>query len=249
MKNVAVQKWNPQTEYVNKSLQLQEPNEKEEVPSNVVKKEKTDTPESTYKELTADDFPHAFVCTVVGSRRTGKTCVVESLLNSMTKRFDTVFLFSPTLAGFEGIPNNYKFQTLDILPQLLQKQQEVTTHNIKANKKDHIESRVALVLDDMLATNELKNKLLTKIALNGRHLNSKDPVETNELCTFILSQSATGIPKNIRRNSDIILSSRIPSKTDRKTIIEENLVLDSSRGGMSAAYNLYDSISLERDYA
>jgi hypothetical protein len=160
-----------------------------------------------------------------------------------------VFLFSSTLAGFDGIPNNYKFRTLDILPQILQKQQEVTKHNSKAHKKDYIKSRVALVLDDMLATNELKNTLLTKIALNGRHLNSKDKVETNELCTFILSQSATGIPKNIRRNSDIIISSRIPSKTDRKTIIEENLVLDSSRGGMSAAYYLYDSITLERDYA
>lgn len=204
------------------------------------------------KPLTAKDFPHAFVATVVGSRRTGKTTLVESLLNEMKtlKRFDTYFLFSPTGAGFEGIPENYKYKTLDVLPAILKKQQEVTKMNLKAtSKKDHIKSSVCIILDDMLATNELKNSLLTKISLNGRHLNSKDPVSTNELATFILSQTSTGIPKAIRRNSDIILCSRIPSKNDRKCIIEENMILDSSRGGITRAYQLYDKVSLENDFA
>ena len=202
--------------------------------------------------MTAKDFPHAFVCSVVGSRRTGKTTLVESLLNEMKalKRFDTYFLFSPTGAGFEGIPENYKYKTLDILPDILKKQQEVTRINLKAiSKKDHIKSSVCIILDDMLATNELKNSLLTKISLNGRHLNSKDPVKTNELATFILSQTSTGIPKAIRRNSDILMCSRIPSKNDRKCIIEENMILDSSRGGITRAYQLYDKVSLERDFS
>ena len=259
--NKPVNRADPQTQFTNTRLRLRQPTEKEEQPSTVAKSPKKETIKKVYtkarkkdmqlkNQLSIDDFPHAFVCSCTGSRRTGKTTIVESLLNDMQskKRFDYVFLFSPTLAGFDSIPNNYKFQNLEVLPSLILRQQELTTWNKKALKKDRKKCSICLVLDDMVAGNDLKNSLLLKIALNGRHINSGDPIKTNELCTFILSQSVTGIPKKIRNNVDIMMASRLASKNDRKLLVEENMILDSSRGGINEAYMLYDDVTLERDY-
>jgi hypothetical protein len=263
-KNTKVQGWNPQTEFVNKNLQIKEPNVNAGE-SDLIADEGTNTTiEGVYKSITksnmemrnqlsADDFPKAFCCSVTGSRRTGKTTVTESLLNEMQggkeKRFDYVFLFSPTLSGFDSIPNNYKFQDLSILGSLIQRQQELTTWNKQALKKDHKKCSICIILDDMLGTGDLKNKLLMKIALNGRHINADDPVKGNELCTFLLSQSVTGIPKKIRQNIDVTIASRLNSKSDRQTLVEENMILDSSRGGIQRAYMIYDTATLERDYS
>ena len=260
--NIRAEDWNPQSEYVNTNLRLKEP-KKDAGESELIAEEGSDeTIKDVYKnittsqmemknQLTASDFPKAFCCSVTGSRRTGKTTITESLLNEMqnNKRFDYVFLFSPTLSGFDSIPNNYKFQDLSILPSLIQRQQELTTWNKTALKRDYKKCSICIILDDMIATGDLKNKLLLKIALNGRHINAGDPVKDNELCTFLLSQSVTGIPKKIRQNVDITLASRLNSKSDRQTLVDENMILDSSRGGIQKAYMIYDTTTLNRDYS
>ena len=262
--NKKVESWNPQSEYVDPSLRIKEPTSNAGE-SELIADEGSDTTiKNVYNkiiksdmvmrnQLKSDDFPKAFCCSVTGSRRTGKTTITESLINDMQngkdKRFDYVFLFSPTLSGFDSIPNNYKFQDLSILPSLIQRQQELTVWNKTALKRDHKKCSICIILDDMIATGDLKNKLLLKIALNGRHINAGDPVKSNELSTFILSQSVTGIPKKIRQNVDITLASRLNSKSDRQTLVEENMILDSSRGGMQTAYMLYDTTTLEKDYS
>jgi hypothetical protein len=207
--------------------------------------------------LTPSDFPHSFISTVVGSRRSGKSTVCESLLHSMKGRFDTAFLFSATLAGFAGIPNNYKFRDLSLLKSIIARQQGVSEYNVDlqrkrrngTSKEKYAKSSIVLVFDDMLATGELKNQLLTNLALNGRHLSRGDPVTTNECCVFILSQTVTGVPKKIRLNSDCVISSRIPSREDRKLLVCENLVINSCRGGLADAYACYDQCTLDGDYA
>lgn len=221
-----------------------------------------------HKELSQDDFPtNSFMCAIAGSRRTGKSTVCESLLcNELKGRFDTYFLFSPTLAGFESVPNSHKFRTMEgILPKIIKKQQNAvknnievskrlknlkgTKRNIKSIEKDYIESKVVCILDDMMGTGELKNnKLLNKIATNGRHICSPDKTGKTDMSFIILSQSVVGIDPIIRRNTDMLLSSRLTSKKDRETLVLENMVLDSSRGGIGDAYSNYDGATLNRDY-
>ena len=54
--------------------------------------------------LSLDEFPASFVSTITGSRGSGKTTVVEDLLNKFQagpkskRRFDTIFLFSSTMS-------------------------------------------------------------------------------------------------------------------------------------------------------
>ena len=223
---------------------------------------------SLYPSLVADDFPNnSFIATVVGSRRTGKSSVTESLLvNELKDRFNTYFLFSPTLSGFDSIPNNFKFRDLSLLPNIIKKQQEAVKHNISVTKlltkknltkrqkgqieKTYKDSKICFILDDMLGTGALKNnKLLNKLACNGRHVCSGDKSGRTDCSFFILSQSVVGVDTTIRRNSDLIISSRLTSKKDRTILVEENMILDSSRGGITAAYDQYDQITLNRDFA
>lgn len=221
-----------------------------------------------YKRMSNEDFPkNSFIAGLVGSRRTGKSSVCESLLiNELKDRFNTHFLFSPTLSGFDSIPNNYKFRDLSKLPHIIKKQQDAVKHNISITKqlqkkdltkrqkgkieKDYISSKICVILDDMLGTGDLKNnKLLNKIACNGRHVCSPDKSGHTDMSFLILSQSVTGMDITIRRNLDILLASRLSSKNDRKALVEGNMILNSSRGGIADAYDRYDEVTLKRDYA
>ena len=216
--------------------------------------------------LSLDEFPSSFVSSITGSRGSGKTTVCESLLNRFMdgpkskRRFDTIFLFSATMspANFEGIPNNYKFVDLEFLPEIIKRQANVTQHNkllkIKRQKGTstdaYVKSSICIVLDDMLATGSLRNnKLLNSLCMNGRHVNAADPQKSNELCTFILSQVVNGMDPKIRRNTDVAFCNRISSRTDRKTFIESGMCCDSSRQGLTAAYNCYDACTTFQPYA
>jgi len=227
---------NPQTEYYDDEIRL----------------------DKNIKEFDIETLPDSFFGVVVAPRRSGKSekmqSLLESLYKSKTKRFDYIFLFSQTDAGYKKqIPNTYRFRDLKHLPYIVNKQAEVKAYNLKQkDKKKKVKSRILILLDDMIGESKGKDSLknsdmIRKLSVNGRHLGN-DTVDGNGISVFILTQAMKEIPKTIRMNTDIILSGRITSRIERQTIIEEFCTLKSDRLGMKRAYELFDNITLSNPY-
>lgn len=231
-----VEPYNPQSSYYDSSIRLDE----------------------NIKEFSIDDLPDSFFGLVVAPRRSGKSEKMASLLERIkknkNKRFDHIFLFSQTNAGYEHqIPQTYRFRNLEHLPYIINKQAEVRAYNKKqTDPKKRVKSRILILLDDMIGeakgNDSLKNSgMIRKLSVNGRHLGN-DGIPGNGVSVFIISQAVKEIPKTIRMNTDIILSGRITSRIERQTIIEEFTTLQSDREGMKRAYGLFDNITLSNPY-
>jgi hypothetical protein len=162
------------------------------------------------------EWPKNGILAVCAQRRAGKTGLVESLLQEMRGRWTAVFLFSATMNGFDSIPTTYKFRSLNLnLKAIISRQQQIREHNIRIQKlrkrgesdEPYIKSRVLLVLDDMMATGELKSSQFDAIALNGRHVvGDRDPQKNNELSVVVIGQRMCGLSKTTRSNLDILIS-------------------------------------------
>lgn len=233
MKEVEV--GNPQTEYYDEGLKL----------------------DSRIKPFDVETLPDGFFMMVVAPRRSGKSEKIQSLLNDIhnsSKKFDYVFLFSQTNAGYEGqIPQTYRFRTMEHLPYIANKQAEVKTWNKKQkDKKKLVKSRVLIVLDDVIGEekgeNSMRNNsMIRKLSVNGRHLGN-DGVEGNGISVILITQASKSIPKTIRMNTDIVMIGRISNRVERQTIVEEFTTLRSDRDGMKDAYKIFDSITLSKGF-
>jgi len=187
---------------------------------------------------------------VVAPRRSGKSHAIQSILEDYTKKqkVDGVFLFTKTNAGFDGIPRKYRFKDLAPLNELVETQIAVKRHNLLTKKKrDKVSSNIVVILDDMVAGGGMgrgavmrKSKILNKLAVNGRHLSSYDG-ESN-MMVILISQIFTGIAPQIRRNADFVFATKIPSRVERKLIVEEFLCLRSCRNGLKESYAVFDKI-------
>jgi len=189
---------------------------------------------------------------VIASRRSGKSHLITHFLEEYTKKnkVQGVFLFSKTNAGFDGIPSNYRYQNLDVLPNIIDTQMKVKKHNVKAKKKDIIKSNIILILDDMVGSGGLgadmrKNKLLNKLAVNGRHLSH----DTNSnMMVILISQIFTGISPQIRLNTDFLFTTKLQARKERENIINSFLSLNSGRQGLRESYEVFDSVVNKDDF-
>ena len=246
-----VNKRNPQSEYVEEDLA-------EDIKLDLSEDDDDDMKlDSGIKEFDVESLPLGFFMIVVAPRRSGKSEKIQSLLNEIYKskiqRFDYVFLFSATDAGFEDqIPATYRFRDLAHLPYVANKQAEVKAWNMKQkDKKKRVKSRVLIVLDDMIGDTTGKNSLkhndvIRKLAVNGRHLS--DNVEGNGISVIVITQAAKSIPKTIRMQTDVVMVGRISNRIERQTIIEEFCTLKSDKVGMKRAYDLFDNITLSNPF-
>ena len=183
---------------------------------------------------------------VIASRRSGKSYLITHLLEEYSKsnKLDAVFLFSKTLAGFEGIPSAYRYKNLDILESIIETQMKVKKHNLKAKKKDIVKSNIVLILDDMVGSGgrgqEMRvNPILNKLFTNGRHLSHK---ENSNVMTILISQVYTAISPQIRLNTDYLFSAALQSRFEREKIVNGFLSLNSGRHGLRESYEIFDSV-------
>jgi len=185
---------------------------------------------------------------VQSQRRSGKTTLVESMIHEYRKKnkVDLVVLYSKSNAGFKQIPQKYRFRTLDTLPQLVDTQLQVKKANTK-RKNEMINSNIIVIIDDFIdgsKTDVRRSDLLIKMSTMGRHLSHN---EHSNMMVIFLSQLMTAIPPVMRRNMDYIITFKIASRVERKSVTEEFLTLKSGRGGLSEAYNLFDVVNSD-DY-
>lgn len=217
-----------------------------------VKKENVTIDISDIKDFDATKIHPNAVVLVIASRRSGKTHLVQHLLEEYSKKnkVDAVFLFSKTNAGFrESIPQTYRFRTLDKLQDIIDLQIKVKKHNEKAKKKNLVSSNVIAILDDFVGSGGLsaemrKNPLLNKLAVNSRHLSS----QKSNLMIILLSQLYTGISPQIRLNADYIFTTKISSRKERENLVNGFLSLNSGIAGLRESYGIFDSVVNEKDF-
>ena len=205
-----------------------------------------------FKNFNVNSVPQNAFMIVIASRRSGKSHLITHFLEEYTKKnkVQGVFLFSKTNAGFDGIPSNYRYNDLNILPSIIDTQMKVKKHNLKAKKKDIIKSNIILILDDMVGSGGMsadmrKNKLLNKLAVNGRHLSH----DTNSnMMVILISQIFTGISPQIRLNTDFLFTTKLQARKERENIINSFLSLNSGRQGLRESYEVFDSVVNKDDF-
>lgn len=226
--------------------------------ANTMKLQPIENIEAQHPKINIEDLPDSFTMVGIASRRSGKTTIVESLLEEFKKSkkrgFTSIFLLSATNSGFENqIPVPYRYSNLDNLGYILKKQAQVKQNNIDETRKDQrIKSRVLIIIDDLIGEttgqNSLKyNDSIRKLFVNGRHLGN-DGVEGNGVNVIILSQQFSAIPKVCRLNCDVIMTNRITSRMERKDVLDSFFTLENNREAIKLASDTYESIVLSKAF-
>lgn len=210
-----------------------------------------------------DELPNSFYVLVCGARRSGKTTLVENLLQQLQKdkkqRFTHIFLVSGTNAGFTPmIPKKFRSRNMDMLDYIEDGQKKIKKFNKKQNvKKDRVKQRVCVVVDDCATSSSqcLKNcESLERAALNGRHWGSGngsqgDPVEGNGVSYIVLTQSLTACSRRMRLNSDAIFFNNLSSLTEAEMIMNENgFFTNTSRAGKNEGRAIYRNLVVSKPY-
>jgi len=197
-----------------------------------------------------DDIPSSSFNLFLGKRRSGKSVLCEYMISQMVenKMLDQIFLFSPTDAGFNIIPDREsRFTSIEPLFDIIDNYKRMNEYNkIVERKSDKIKLSTAIIIDDFAV--ELKSKgfnILETLAVLGRHY-SYDPLN---LHFFILSQSLTKVPRVVRLNVDLMFFNAIASMKELEMILEENFyVVSSSRDGKKEGRELYEQLVKAKDF-
>ncbi len=213
---------------------------------------------SKFESFDYTTMPESFFMVVLGQRRSGKSFLVNNLLQTMAKdkkrKPHAIFLISKTLQSdvpaFEGIPPNYKFDNMEVLENyIIPKQMEVRDINRRNKNKKHfqpIESKVVVVIDDFAVDGGLKNKTLEHLAKNGRHYSG----EHGSLSIILLSQSLTAISRQVRLNLDYLVFNSLSSSTESEMVMGENgfFSMDTNRSGKQQGRLLYHNLVSMKDF-
>ena len=161
-----------------------------------------------------------FFLGLIGKPGSGKTSLLMNLVTKKNKmlnrKFDKVFLFSPSLATdkdgkFSTLPKNQVFDELSV--EIL----EDVLGRIKGTGDD-----VLLILDDVVnditKSTDLQ-RLLCKVIMNRRHLSTDG--ETGTVGMILTTQVAVKIPAPIRKCITHLVLFNTSNKRELQTIYDE----------------------------
>jgi GTPase SAR1 family protein len=170
--------------------------------------------------ISNDIFPPNFLCTIIGKPGSGKTTLLRTLLlnpNLLNKKYDYVFIASPSIEEFPFIVNKQQITNkfdLDWFHNILQ---------ICINTKTHIDA--LLIIDDYISQlrKNQANPLLMSLFFNRRHL-----IKNGTLSIIITSQRYMTIPPCIRSTTTMIILFSLTRK-DIERIWEEHINLSKKQ--------------------
>lgn len=198
-----------------------------------------------FKSFNWEILPDSFTGIWVGSRRSGKGVNTNFLIQEIQKNsktpFNAIFLFSTTDAGYKGIPSGFRYNDLEAIDNIIEKQKEIKRYNETLNKYDDpVISRVLLVIDDHASGNSLRStNTLNDLFLNGRHISGK----YNSLSVIVTTQSLTAINRKMRLNSDVICFNSLSSRQEQMLVLDECFfVLGTSRKEIERTRQIYHKL-------
>ena len=165
-----------------------------------------------------------FAILVVGKPGMGKTSLILSLVcksgKAFNRKFDKVFLWSPSLVTMENDP-------FEMIPDE-QKFEEATLENIQEVLDEIKDSgeKVLFIFDDVIADIRGKGKgqienLLQKIFFNRRHLAGAG----GSVSIIATSQTYNKIDPKLRKTSSQLILYRNPQKKELESIFEEVILI------------------------
>lgn len=174
--------------------------------------------------LTWDQVGLDWTIVLIGKRRSGKTVFLKSLLgNRLRPHFPRVYVFTNSYfsgeykdfvpyehiyPGFhEPIEKNSSVLGIDVLASIIETQ-KVYNEAVMAGKCN-LNTRVLLILDDVLSDGLRYKKLIDVLFYNGRHLN---------ICIAITSQDTKGINPACTGNTDMATFFRVRSERDKEAL-------------------------------
>lgn len=207
-------------------------------------------PERDFEPFDYRTLPRDFFISIVSSRRAGKSTIIENLVSEFQKnkelRFTHIFLISPTDYGFEGIPPAYRFKSTASLDYILGTQEKIREHNKAAPKQKRIKSRVLIVMDDcacLEGRDGLKNEKIIKLALNGRHISTGDPVPLNGVSVVLISQCLKKVPRSVRLNQDAYITNFLIDYNEKRDVLDSCFFIDSSPEGKKHGRKCYETLT------
>ena len=191
------------------------------------------------KEFNTDIVRKEGGATIVlyGTRGSGKSHATYHLLHQLMpkRKYTSAFLFSETAKTQEGnfpmIPPVFKFEDLDNLGEVIDRQKQLIAYNKKMEKKGTKKrmkrSAIAIIIDDMVSDRTIrKNTDINRLFTLGRHISHK---ATGSLIdVFILTQYAKAIPPILRQNTDVAILFRQDGYDQRKVLVGEYLTVGST---------------------
>ena len=171
-----------------------------------------------------------FLCLVCGRIRQGKTCNVIALYNYLKKhnKFDKEIIVSGSI--HKGVWTKNGAKKYAQFEKLSSEQMKALIEHQKKKKKSE---RILLILDDVLASTDTRDKEMISMISILRHLN---------ISIVIVSQKIRGIDPIIRSNADLVILHKQSGQSNLETIYNEVLTADVPRREF---YNYFNSATDE----
>lgn len=168
-----------------------------------------------------------FSCLIFAKRNSGKSFLLRDLMYRIKGFYSECYAFCETLEVqkdlFSFVPECNQCNTFDEdkIQEIFDKQSAYIKQWCEEGKKKEKANHICLIFDDFIGSPKVKrSKIFKDLFILSRHIN---------ICVICLSQSVVGIPKDTRRNADLVISFFIDDREDREALCRQYLSIRNDK--------------------